>query len=531
MNEESMKLGVPRETTPGEQRVAATPRSVEKLLKMGYQVIVESGAGAASEYSDDAYREAGATLAPDAATVYATADFLLKVRAPSMGSDGQPDEVSAIPEGGRVLSFLWPAQNADLIDRLNARRITSFAMDAVPRISRAQKCDALSSMANIAGYKAVLEAASRYQGFMGGQVTAAGRVRPAEVLVIGAGVAGLSAIAAAGSLGAIVRAFDVRSAAREQVESLGAEFLEVKLEESGEGAGGYAKVMSPEFIAEEMRIFAEQAKRCSIIITTALIPGKPAPKLITQEMIATMPPGSIVVDLAAEQGGNCECTVPDAETRVGHVTVLGFTDLPSRMANQASQLYATNIQHLLDDMTTESGWSLDLEDEVVRGCIITHAGETLWPAPRPEKPSPPPEAKEEAAVAPPATASTEESGFPILSTALTLALLAGLWMLSQLPLDGDRVSPLLHQITIFVMACIVGWHVIWNVAPALHTPLMSVTNAISGIIIVGGMLQLGYHGTDSITSILGAIAVAFAAINVVGGFLVTERMLRMFRKE
>ncbi len=529
MDQEPMKLGIPRETAPGEQRVAATPRSIEKLTKMGYAVLVESGAGAASEYSDDAYKNAGATLVDTAQAIYSDADFILKVRAPAMGEDGQPDEVSWIPEGGRVLSFLWPAQNEALLKQFNDRKITSFAMDAVPRISRAQKCDALSSMANIAGYRAVLEAASRYQGFMGGQVTAAGRVRPAEVLVIGAGVAGLSAIAAAGSLGAIVRAFDVRSAAREQVESLGAEFLEVQLEESGEGSGGYAKVMSPEFIAEEMRIFAEQAKRCSIIITTALIPGRPAPLLITKEMVASMPPGSIVVDLAAEQGGNCECTVPNEETRVGDVTILGFTDLPSRMARQASQLYATNIQHLLDDMTSDEGWHLDLEDDVVRGCIVTHSGETLWPAPRPENPAPLVAAAEEGSSD--EDEDEEKEGFPFLSTTLLAVLGLAIWQLGQTPLVEGHISPLLQQITIFVMACIVGWHVIWNVAPALHTPLMAVTNAISGIIIVGGMLQLGYHGDDSITSILGAIAVAVAAINVVGGFLVTERMLRMFRKE
>jgi len=529
-----MKVGIPLERLSGERRVAATPDSTKSLIKLGFEVVLEKGAGVESAFPDALYVEQGATIADSVESLYADADIVLKVNPPMHGGGDDLDEVALLRPGQTLISFLWPAQNSDLLELLRENKVTALAMDAVPRISRAQKLDALSSMANVSGYRAVLEAATHYKGFFPGQVTAAGRVRPAEVLIIGAGVAGLAAIAAARSLGAIVRAFDVRSSVREQVESLGAEFLEVTIEEDGEGSGGYAKTMSPEFIAAEMELFSQQAKRVDAIITTALIPGKTAPTLITKEMVESMKVGSVVVDLAAQQGGNCELTVPHEYVEAHGVHILGYTDLTSRMSTQASSLYSGNLVNLLDDMVVNEKFTVDFDDEVVRGATVTREGSITWPPPKPSVPSPAaaaPKKAEPAPVveAPKAPKKAESSGSLMSTFGLTTLLVILLGLATSIPGSG-----LMKHITVFVMACFVGWHVIWNVAPALHTPLMSVTNAISGIIIVGGMLQmrtgLFEEGVLNWSVALGALAVVVAAINIAGGFLVTQRMLKMFRK-
>src|SRR5690606_30081135 len=384
-----MKVGIPKEIRPGERRVAATPETTSRLAKLGFEVLVQAGAGLGASFDDAAYRAAGATIVPDARTLFASADVVLKVQPPEHNAELGVHEADLVRHGGTLICFLWPAKNRELIDRLAKRRATVLAMDQVPRITRAQKMDALSSMANIAGYRAVIEAASFYGRFFTGQITAAGKVPPAKVLVIGAGVAGLAAIGAARGLGAIVRAFDTRSEVREQVHSMGAEFLEVDIEEEGAGAGGYARVMSPAFIAAEMALFAEQAKEVDIIITTALIPGKPAPTLITEEMVSSMRRGSVIVELAAEAGGNCALTRP-GEVVVHHgVTIIGYMDLPSRLAPLASQLYGTNLTHLLADMGGAKSWHVDLDDAVVRGAIVLKDGELLWPPPKLPEPTVP----------------------------------------------------------------------------------------------------------------------------------------------
>lgn len=514
-------VGIPKEIFPGECRVAATPDTAKRLQKLGFEVWVESGAGAAASFTDAAYEQVGCTIVADTAQLWQDADLILKVRPPAQHPDLDRHETELLREGGTLISFLWPAQNAELLEKLGDRKATAIAMDAVPRISRAQKMDALSSMANIAGYRAVIEAANQFGRFFTGQITAAGKVPPCKVLVIGAGVAGLAAIGAAKSLGAVVRAFDTRPVVKEQVESMGAEFLELEFEEDGTGSGGYAKVMSKEFIEAEMALFAEQAQDVDIIITTALIPGKPAPCLITTAMVESMKAGSVIVDLAAEQGGNCEVTRPNEIYDYKGVKIIGLTDLPSRMASQSSQLYGTNLCHLLSDMGGSGEYRVDFEDEVVRGALILHEGEVTWPAPKPVNPSPataPTQAAVPAAVAD--KAETSQGGTPIWFILGALALL-GIGL-------GAPPSFLSH-FTVFVLACFVGWQLIWNVTPALHTPLMSVTNAISGIIIIGGMLQISGPLTSP-TTILGAIAILVGTINISGGFLVTQRMLQMFRK-
>jgi NAD(P) transhydrogenase subunit alpha len=426
-----------------------------------------------------------------------------------------------------LVSFLWPAKNKELVERLGKRKATVLAMDQVPRVTRAQKMDALSSMANIAGYRAVIEAASFYGRFFTGQMTAAGKVPPAKVLVIGAGVAGLAAVGAARGLGAIVRAFDTRAEVREQVQSLGAEFLEVSIQEDGSGVGGYAKEMSPEFIAAEMALFLRQAKEVDIIITTALVPGKPAPILITEDMVTAMRPGSVIVDLGAEQGGNCALTRPGEVVVRNGVTIVGYVDLPSRLAPTASQLYSSNLTHLLADMGGAKSWHVDLDDPVVRGALVLKDGELMWPPPKP--PAPPPKTAVETrrpSVPPPAPApkgghgaAKQPGSLWVLFGALSLLVLAGAFAPREF----------VAHLTVFVLACFIGWQVIWNVTPALHTPLMSVTNAISGIIVVGGMLQLS-GGLEHPVTLLGAVAVLVATINIAGGFLVTQRMLKMFRR-
>ncbi len=508
-------IGIPRESYANECRVAATPDNVKKLQALGFDVLLESGAGERANFTDRLYEALNCRIVGDRQSLFEQADIILKVRQPS------DEEIEQLPLGKTLISFIWPAQNSELLEKLAQKQATVLAMDSIPRISRAQKLDALSSMANIAGYRAVIEAANNFGRFFTGQITAAGKVPPAKVMVIGAGVAGLAAIGTAKGLGAIVRAFDTRPVVKEQVESLGAEFLELQFEEDGSGEGGYAKVMSKEFIDAEMALFAAQAKEVDIIITTALIPGRPAPKLITEAMVSSMRQGSVVVDLAAEQGGNCEVTKPGEVYQYQGVTIIGYTDLPSRMANQASQLYGNNLWHLLKDMGGAENYQVNLEDEVVRGALVLHEGNITWPAPKPATPAPiaAPKTVDPAVVATKETSSKDKSGLVWLILAALALVGIGL---------GAPASFLSH-LTVFVLACLVGWQVIWNVAPALHTPLMSVTNAISGIIIIGGMLQIS-GPLNSPTTILGAIAILVGTINISGGFLVTQRMLKMFRK-
>jgi NAD(P) transhydrogenase subunit alpha len=528
----AMKVGIPKEVHPEERRVAATPESVKKLAKLGFAVAIETGAGLAAGFSDADYEAAGAEIVEGAESLWQSADVVLKVRPPMEHPGLAKHELDLTKEGQTLVSFLWPAQNEALLTRMAAKNLTALAVDQIPRISRAQKMDALSSMANIAGYRAVVEAANRFGRFFTGQITAAGKVPPAKVMVIGAGVAGLAAIGAARGLGAIVRAFDTRPAVKEQVQSMGAEFLELDFQEEGEGAGGYAKVMSKEFIDAEMALFAAQAKEIDIIITTALIPGKKAPTLITEDMVKSMARGSVIVDLAAEQGGNCACTVPGEAVERHGVTIVGYTDLPSRMAAQSSTLYANNLCHLLHDMGGATEWRIDMQDEVVRGATATHDGEIKWPPPKPSSPpAPPPKVEPKTPKSLPPTRTTHAHGVEKrqdndLSGPLTIVAAA----VAMTGVGFYAPETFLAHLTVFVLACFIGWQVIWNVTPALHTPLMSVTNAISGIIIVGGMLHQQAGMETSIAGILGAVAILLATINISGGFLVTQRMLRMFRK-
>jgi NAD(P) transhydrogenase subunit alpha len=519
----SLKIGIPKEVHEGEKRVAATPETSEWLQKLGFTVALEAGAGDNAHFSDEDYKKDGVEIVEDTKKLWAESDIILKVRAPEAHPTFGVHEAELLQEGTCLISFIWPAQNPKLLERLAARKVTVIAMDSVPRISRAQKLDALSSMANIGGYRAVIEAANHFGRFFTGQITAAGKVPPAKVMVIGAGVAGLAAVGAANGLGAIVRAFDTRPEVKEQVESMGAEFLELNFEEEGSGTGGYAKVMSPEFIKAEMDLFARQAMEVDIIITTALIPGKPAPKLITAGMVESMRDGSVIVDMAAEQGGNCALTEPGQIVVKHGVTLIGITDLPSRLATQSSQLYGTNLRHMLTDLCKEKDGQInvDMEDDVIRGSTVIKNGEITWPPPKPKIQAIAPQKKEEAAIPQP----KEEKKSSGLGSALFMLIGAGL--LAAL----GHVSPpdFLAHFTVFVLACFIGYQVVWNVTPALHTPLMSVTNAISGIIVVGALLQVSGPIT-SIVTILAAIAILVATINISGGFFVTQRMLRMFQK-
>ncbi|HHW7448928.1 Re/Si-specific NAD(P)(+) transhydrogenase subunit alpha [Pasteurella multocida subsp. multocida] len=509
-----MLIGVPRELLDNESRVAATPKTVQQILKLGFEVIVEHHAGFKASFEDQAFAEAGAKIG-SAQEVWQS-DIIFKVNAPT------DSEIALIKEGATLVSFIWPAQNPDLMEKLSAKKITVLAMDAVPRISRAQSLDALSSMANIAGYRAVVEAAHEFGSFFTGQITAAGKVPPAKVLVIGAGVAGLAAIGAANSLGAIVRAFDSRPEVKEQVESMGASFLEIDFQEEGGSGDGYAKVMSEEFNRSALALYAEQAKEVDIIITTALIPGKPAPRLISKEMVASMKPGSVIVDLAAATGGNCELSkAGEVVVTDNQVKIIGYTDLPSRLPTQSSQLYGTNLVNLLKLLCKEKDGkiSIDFDDVVLRGVTVIRDGEVTWPAPpiqvsaQPQKvKGTPVEKKEVKAVDP-----RKKYGAMAVAALLFMALAS--------------VAPaaFLSHFTVFVLACVVGYYVVWNVSHALHTPLMSVTNAISGIIIVGALLQIAQG--NFFISILAFIAILVASINIFGGFKVTQRMLAMFRKD
>jgi len=509
-----MQIGIVKESLANEARVAASPSSVAQLIKLNFTLVVESGAGLLASFSDESYEEAGASIAK-AADVWKS-DILFKVNPPTDG------EIRKIKQGATVIGFFWPAQNEALMAKLTKKKINVLAMDSVPRISRAQSMDALSSMANIAGYRAVVEASHQFGSFFTGQITAAGKVPPAKVMIIGAGVAGLAALGTAGSLGAIVRAFDTRPEVKEQIESMGGEFLELDFEEEAGSGDGYAKVMSKEFIAAEMALFAEQAQEVDIIITTAMIPGKPAPKLITKEMVKSMKPGSVVVDLAAAGGGNCEFTEPGKAVNVDGVTVIGYTDMPSRLPTQASQLYSNNILNLIKLLSPQKDGTitLDFEDEIIRNVTVTREGDITWPPP-PVKVSAAPPPKPAPVVAEPAP-EKKSSGMM-----KNIMMLAGgalyVWLSTAAPAE------FMQHFTIFILACFIGYYVVWNVSHSLHTPLMSVTNAISGIIVVGALLQIS--STNPLVMWIATAAVLIAFINVVGGFVVTKRMLKMFRKE
>jgi NAD(P) transhydrogenase subunit alpha len=524
----SQLIGVPRETEAGEKRVATVPDVVQRLTKLGFRVAVQSGAGEAANFSDESYRAAGAEIVGEAERLWNSADLVFKVRAPTML------EVQAMRPGLTLVSFVWPAQNPGLMEALAARQATVLAMDSVPRISRAQKLDALSSMANIAGYRAVIEAAHAFGRFFTGQITAAGKVPPAKVFVIGAGVAGLAAIGAASGLGAIVLANDTRPEVADQIKSLGGEYVGVEYVEEGAGTGGYAKVMSEGYQKAQRDVFAKMAKEVDVIITTALIPGKPAPRLITAEMVRSMRPGSVIVDLAAEQGGNCELTEPGKAVVKHSVTIIGYTDLPSRLAKQSSTLYATNLLRLTEELckAKDGRINVNMEDEVIRGTTVIKEGKITWPPPAP-KLSVAPAAKAAAVKPPPPKAHGEPSApASAKSTAiLFLAAAAAFWFV------GAYAPPaFIGHFTVFVLACFVGYMVIWNVTPALHTPLMSVTNAISSIIAIGALVQVAPPIADTPGRPTGwiiglaVVSIALVAVNMFGGFAVTQRMLQMFRK-
>ncbi len=522
-----MKIGVPKETAAGELRVALTPDSALQLQKLGYSCIVETNAGVAAGFSDDAYRSAGVTVVDSAEALYALAEVIAKVRPP------ETSEVKRLSPGKTLVSFFYPAQNTHLLEQAKASGANVIGMDMVPRISRAQKMDALSSMANIAGYRAVIEAGNNFGRFFTGQVTAAGKVPPAKVLVIGAGVAGLAAIGTATSLGAITYAFDVRPEVAEQIESMGAEFVYLDFSEAQDGAatGGYAAPSSPEFREKQLAKFRELAPQIDIVITTALIPGRDAPKLWLADMVAAMKPGSVVIDLAAERGGNCDLTVADRKIVSDNgVTIVGYTDFPSRMAAQSSTLYATNIRHMMTDLTPAKDGVLvhNMEDDVIRGATVTYQGEITYPPPPPKiraiaaaKPKdkvkePTPAEKRAREVAAFRKQTRNQVGMLVVATLLLLVV------------GAYAPGSFMGHFIVFVLACFIGFSVIWNVSHSLHTPLMAVTNAISGIVILGAFLQIGSSNLLVVT--LASLSVLIATINIVGGFLVTRRMLAMFQK-
>lgn len=526
-----MKIGVPRETAAGEKRVATVPDVVGKLVKLGFSVAVETGAGEAANLPDDAYREAGAEIVASAAELWAGSDIVFKVRPPSTA------EVALMREGGMLVGFVWPAQNPELMQALAARKATVLAIDALPRqLSRAQKMDALTSMAGVSGYRAVIEAANAFGRFFNGQITAAGKIPPAKVFIAGAGVAGLAAIGTAVGLGAIVRANDTRAEVADQVVSLGGEFVKVDYEEEGSGGGGYAKVMSEGFQQAQRAMYAQQAREVDIIITTALIPGKPAPKLITAEMVRSMKPGSVIVDMAAEQGGNCELTVP-GEAVVRHdVTIVGYTDLASRLARQSSTLYSNNLLRLTEELckTKDGVVNVNMEDDAIRGLTVIKDGAVTWPAPPLKLPAP--VAKPKAAVAAPAAKGHGHGpGEPMSAKSLAIVFAIGAVALAFV--GAFAPASFLSHFTVFVLACFIGYMVIWNVTPSLHTPLMSVTNAISSIIAIGALIQiappLDGAGADRPSGLIlgmAVLALVLTAVNMFGGFAVTRRMLAMFRK-
>ncbi len=518
-----MIVGSPKEIFKGEARVAMTPESAKQIQKLGYTCLLETGAGLTSNFSDKDYKDAGVQIVKSASQLWKDSNIILKVRGP------EKSEISKIQPNQHIISFIWPGQNKALLDSLSKKKVTVQAMDMIPRISRAQKMDALSSMANIAGYRAVIEAGNQFGRFFTGQITAAGKVPPAKILVIGAGVAGLAAIGTAQSMGAIVRAFDVRPEVAEQIESMGAEFLMLDFTSDGSGEGGYAKPASKEFIKKEMELFRKQAPEIDIVVTTALIPGMPAPKLWPKEMVDLMKPGSIVVDLAAEQGGNCEVTIPNkmVETK-NKVKVIGYTDLPSRMATQSSNLYSTNIRHMLDDLTPEKNGVpfTNMDDDVIRGATVLHNGKITFPPPKPKV----------AAIAKHVEKTVQKTQEELDKEKIEAEKASGRNQIILLTIGAFLTwiiglyapSDFMQHFIVFILSCFVGYQVIWNVSHSLHTPLMAVTNAISSIIIIGALLQM--KTDNDIVSILALISVFIATINIVGGFMVTKRMLAMFQR-
>ncbi|MFV2052568.1 Re/Si-specific NAD(P)(+) transhydrogenase subunit alpha [Aliiroseovarius sp. YM-037] len=523
-----MKIGAPKETIEGEARVAMTPESARELAKLGHQCFIESGAGEAAGFSNADYRDAGVEVVKTGAALFKAVDIVTKVRPPT------DTEVKRLAKGQTLVSFFNPAGNDKLMQQAADKGATVIAMEMVPRISRAQKMDALSSMANIAGYRAVIEAGNNFGRFFTGQITAAGKVPPAKVLVVGAGVAGLAAIGTSTSLGAITYAFDVRPEVAEQVESMGAEFVYLDFEEEqadGSSSGGYASVSSPEFREAQLAKFRELAPEVDIVITTALIPNREAPELWTEDMVKSMKPGSVIVDLAAEKGGNCKLTVPDEKIVTANgVTIIGYTDFPSRMATQSSSLYATNIRHMMTDLTPEKDGKVnhDMEDDVIRGATVTHKGKITFPPPPPKvqaiaaapKKEAPREltAEEKRAKEVAAFKAQTKQQFTLLGVGGVLMLLVGLF----------APPSFMQHFIVFVLAVFVGFQVIWNVSHSLHTPLMAITNAISSIIILGALMQIG--SGSFLVILLAALSVFMAGINIFGGFLVTRRMLAMFQK-
>jgi H+-translocating NAD(P) transhydrogenase subunit alpha len=526
-----LMIGVPREVFPGEKRVATVPEVVEKLIKLGFSVAVESGAGEAANFSDETYRAAGAQIVDGAAKLWAASDIVFKVRGPNA------DEVGLMREGGTLISFIWPAQNPELMKQMAAKKATVLAIDSLPRtLSRAQKMDALTSMAGVAGYRAVVEAANAFGRFFNGQVTAAGKVPPAKVFIAGAGVAGLAAIGTAASLGAIVRANDTRAEVADQVVSLGGEFVKVDYEEEGSGGGGYAKVMSEGFQQAQREMYAKQAKEVDIIITTALIPGKPAPRLITADMVKSMKPGSVIVDMAAEQGGNCELTEPGQVVVKHGVTIVGYTDLVSRLSRQSSTLYSNNLLRLTEELckTKDGIINVNMEDDAIRGLTVIKDGEVTWPPPQPKLPAAPAAPAAKPVVVQAKSHGHGAAGAPASGT--RTAILFGVAAAVFWFIGANAPAAFLGHLTVFVLACFVGYMVVWNVTPALHTPLMSVTNAISSIIAIGALVQIAPPLTGAIERPadwirwLAVIGIVLTTINMFGGFAVTRRMLAMFRK-
>jgi NAD(P) transhydrogenase subunit alpha len=523
-----MIVGAVKEKLLNEARVAMTPESAKQLIALGYECIIETNAGRLAGFSDDAYRAAGVTVTDSALGVYDRADVVAKVRPPEI------DELRRFESGKTIISFFYPAQNSALLEEAKARGVNVIAMDMVPRISRAQKMDALSSMANIAGYRAVIEAGSNFGRFFTGQVTAAGKVPPAKVLIIGAGVAGLAAIGTATSLGAVTYAFDVRPEVAEQIESMGAEFVFLDFTEGqqdGASNGGYAAPSSPEFREKQLAKFRELAPEIDIVITTALIPGRDAPKLWLADMVAAMKPGSVIIDLAAERGGNCDLTVADERIVSNNgVVVIGYTDFPSRMAAQSSTLYSTNIRHMMTDLTPSKDGKLvhNMEDDVIRGSTVAFGGAITYPPPPPkvraiaaQKP------KEEAVeLTPEQKRAKQKAAFK--TQTVTQGSLLAIGTAFLLLVGAFAPASFMSHFVVFVLACFIGFQVIWNVAHSLHTPLMAVTNAVSGIVILGAVLQIG--SGSQLVVVLAAVSVLVATINIVGGFLVTRRMLAMFQK-
>lgn len=510
-----MKIGIPKEVSTNEMRVAISPKNTERLLKKGFEVLVESGAGEKAKFSDDDYKSYGAEICDSPIELYKNSDIVFKMQAPTY------EEIALIKPNTLLMSYLYPAQNPELLQKLADAKINAIAMDAIPRISRAQKMDVLSSMANIAGYRAVIEASNYFGRFLNGQITAAGKVEPAKVLVIGAGVAGLAAIGTAKSLGSIVRAFDTRKEVAEQIKSMGVQFITVEIDEDGSTDSGYSKVMSQEYIDAEMQLFLKQAAEVDIIITTALIPGKPAPKLLFDYHVEAMKPGSVIIDLAASAGGNCDLTKPNEiiVTKNG-VTIAGKVD---QLPNQASFLYGNNVCNMLDDMGDAENFNINMNDDVIKRAMVSYQGNINWP--------PEPLAVTVAPQKDTAEKKDKEASKAKAAKKMTYANIIFVFVMGAFLILLGRVAPIefLGHMTAFALAVFVGWNVIWNVTHALHTPLMSVSNAISGIIVIGGLLQINDDWSSPI-SILAFIAILLATINIVGGFTVTYRMLKMFKK-